>query len=63
MGLSKKAKLIIGGVVCCSIINMPIATPKCTVDCSNIDLNTIDKLIKIQMIRLRKINKEKLIIC
>ena len=46
MGLSKKAKLIIGGVVCCSIINMPIATPKCTVDCSNIDLNTIDKLIK-----------------
>ena len=43
MGLSKKAKLIIGGVVCCSIINMPIATPKCTVDCSNIDIKTIDK--------------------
>lgn len=46
MGLSNKAKLIIGGVITTSIINMPIATPKCTVDCSNIELNTVDKLIK-----------------
>ena len=46
MGLSNKAKLIIGGIITTSIINMPIATPKCTVDCSNIELNTVDKLIK-----------------
>ena len=46
MGLSNKAKLMIGGIITTSIINMPIATPKCTVDCSNIELNTVDKLIK-----------------